>query len=177
MSGPRWKPEEDRELDLWWSSGLRLDAIANRFPGRTKGAVYRRAKDRGLGLGCPKGFEYLHAAAERTGYCIPTLRRILDYSDVQVHVSLRMPGSTNKNWRRHYVDPFEVDEAIALWMKTEKPTDAARRRGVNRETLRRWLRKAGALEMSDGTKIHRRVASDIIERVVAEHTENPNAGW
>lgn len=165
-----WNAVEDRKLAVWWESGLRLDAIAKKMD-CTKTAVYHRARQIGLRLGCPDGFEYVTQAAKRTGFHGDTLLRILDAADVQQHTSLSAPWMKDwgGNYRWRYVDPIEVDEAVAAWMASEPVTTAARRHGIADQVLRRWLRKEGVIGgASKQGKPHQRVRSEVVDRVVAE---------
>lgn len=167
-----WSPAEKRRLLFLRESGWRLEAIAARM-GRspTQCAVVARAL--GYGGGTPHGYESIKAAAARTNYCVPTLRRILAYAEVQTFEVLSKPFAERKGrYRQHFVDPVEVDEAIALWCKTEPVAVAARRHGIDKTCLMQWLRRTGWIEPTvPGTRPHRRIESSILDTLVATYRQ------
>lgn len=165
---PHWSPEDDKKLLFLWETGLRLYAIANRLDRRPQ-SVYWRARHLGLGIGCPQGYEYFSAAAERTGFYPPTLRRILNAAGVKLHMALSTPNVPRNLWRRHFVDPDEVDAAVTAWMKTEEVGAAARVRGMCAHTLQRWLREAGVIgPRRKRCRTPQRAATEVIDRVIEE---------
>lgn len=166
-----WTRTEDKRLAVMWDLHVSMGWIARELR-RSEASVYRRAIRIGLQVGIPEGCESLNAARKRTGYTYwLSLRRILDWAGVVVHVTRSDPHERSVKLRRHYVDPHEVDEAIAKWHATETVHGAARARGMCGVTLRQWLLKAGAIEAraSRANITHRRVPTEVIDRVVAEH--------
>lgn len=136
----RWTEADNNRLRVLWDLAIPLTRIAHEL-GRDKAAVYVHAQAMRLPLGCPEGFEHLTAAAERVGYPAKTLRRILAWAGVPVKVTLSRP--VRASWRRQIVDPLDVDEAVAAWLKTEPAEAAARRLGISGDRLRDRLRKVG----------------------------------
>ena len=167
---PQWTARDDEALRLNW--GDHDLGTLSRMLGRTQYAIYWRAGALGLARGCPDGYEYLACSATRTGYDVPQLRRILKWAGVGIRVALSRKDRPSTR-RFHFVDPLDVDDAVAAWCKTEYIGSATRRHGLGAETLLRWLRAAQAagVEMPPeppGKRTHWRVPSDVIDRVVAE---------
>lgn len=165
-----WTPAEDARLRRLWTGTESLAQIARRL-GRTRIGIYERSRVLGLRTGAAPGHELLTAAAARTGYEVGTLRRILSLAGVHLHRA-RVVDETRQRRRPHwYVEPFDCDEAVAAWHRTETMGGAARRRGIAPETLRRWLHEAGVLDgayrTGSGRTSHYRVESDVVDRVVA----------
>lgn len=138
---PRWTPREDKFLRDNWGD-VDLAGLAKSL-GRSKLTIYWRAGKLGLPRGCPQGFEYLTAAAKRTGYEETQLRRILKWAGVELRRTLSRPDVGAASGY-HCVVPFDVDTALAAWHKTETIEVAARRHGLSGGTLKRWLREAVA---------------------------------
>lgn len=122
IASPRyWTEKDDDQLRWLWGSGNTLPRIAAKL-GRTGIACYERARDIGLKCGCPQGSEYVTNAAIRAGVSTVKLRSILERHGVAISRSLSRPYRRgNKcewaNWRHHVVDPHDVDEAIAAWVR------------------------------------------------------------
>ena len=165
----RWTPAEDVKLRRLWGS-VSLREIGKDLD-RTVLTVYWRAQHLGLPLGCPQGWEYLSAAATRTGYSTTQLRRALAFSSVGIQRAFVRTKDPHPRGTR-IVEPFDVDRAVEAWGATEPVTDAAHRRGMVDETLRHWLLDAGLEPKRDGrkrsSKAHWRVRSDVIDAVIAE---------
>lgn len=164
----RWTMLDDARLRQQWGIGLSVEVVAKRI-GRTSKATYQRAKVIGLPLGLQPGYERWTDAAKRTGYCTTQLWRICRWAGVEVHRAMSRPSkprgrSKAHAFRHHFVDSFELDEAIERWHRTEAVHSAARARGLVGDTLRRWLRDEG-LPPPTG-KQHWRVETETIERVV-----------
>lgn len=158
----RWTKADEAALEAMW--GHALPTIARALK-RTVITVYWRAQRLGLGLGCPDGYEYLSAAALRCGYCASQLRRILRWAGVAVRKSV-----TRYQSRRtfHWVDPFEVDEAVRRWHETETLNAAARRHSLHSTSLEVRLRMVGApLPPKPGKKLHWRIPSATVDLAVA----------
>jgi hypothetical protein len=163
----RWTERETATLQGNWGT-MKLGAIA-KLLGRTVTAVWLRARKLGLGVGCPVGFEYVDSAAKRTGYDHAQLRIILRTAGVRISTAESLGTAP----RRRYVDPFDVDAAVAKWLESETVESGARRHNVAGHNLRNWLRAAAA----SGVKMPRepgrfnarwRVPSKTIDRVVTE---------
>jgi transposase len=161
-----WTPREDDVLRMHW--GARPVAEVATILERSAEAVYQRAGKIGLGLGCPQGFEYLHNAALRVGHDPKTLRRILRWARVPIREASADPKSSNV---RHVVEPYEVDEAMALWGEHETPAEAAHRTGFDEHTMRRLLRAAIARgELKDerpASGRHWLVRKSVVDKIVA----------
>lgn len=168
---PDWSPSEDKQLILLWESGLRLSAIAKQL-GRPAHGVYNRALKLGMQAGCPQGFEYLSAAMQRAGFnSTDQLRRVLKWAGVQVHMALSQPKTRHVSWHHHYVDPTQVDEAVARWVRSETLVDAAKRHGISDMIMRKWLLRAGVIGARMGARTHRRVDPEVVDRVMAERKQ------
>jgi hypothetical protein len=148
----RWTPVDDARLRQFWGCGFRVETVAKRL-GRTPATTYWRWT----------------AAAERTGYATTQLWRICRWAGVEVHRAMSRPNKPRGKGRRHafrhhFVDGFELDEAIERWHRTEVVESAARARGLIGGTLKRWLVEAGLTPPS--SKRRWRVESETIDRVV-----------
>jgi hypothetical protein len=111
----RWTRSDDLRLaDLW---GRDLEEVA-RTIGRSMLATYERARVLGLGLGVPAGAELLTASARRCGYAVCQLRRILRWAQVRIHDSVARKKTGRPH---HWVEPIDVDEAVAKWLKRDEP--------------------------------------------------------
>jgi len=137
----RWGTVDDRRLKTLWLSSDSLESIAGKL-GRTPLTTYWRAYELDLPLGAPAGYEYLSAAATRTGYETSQLRVILGAAGVAIR-PVRARTSKKRKSRAHFVDPFDVDRAVEAWLQLETVECAARRLGIGGDNLRRWLREAG----------------------------------
>lgn len=143
----RWSPRDDERLRLAWGDGS-LAAIAKSL-GRTEIATYWRARKLGLTNSPPQGLEYLTAAADRTGFETSPLRRILRAAGVALQPAMSRPGvvargsGPRRGLHYHLVEPGAVDDAVAAWARQESVEEAASRRGVSGDVLRRLLLKAG----------------------------------
>lgn len=130
----RWTKAEEDELRWVW--GAKTVATIAAQLDRTQRAVVTKARRLGLGIGVPNGWEYLTAAAQRAGYEVVQLRRILAFANVRIRPSASMA----KTGRYSVVDPDAVDRAVALWLSTETITEAARSRGLSRASLEKVVR-------------------------------------
>lgn len=156
----RWTPGDDLSLEALWGEGLRLSAIAKAL-GRTPATCYWRAQKLGLPLGCPEGFEYLSHAADRAGFSTRRLVQILRAEGFKVRTALARPRPGDSR-RFHIVAPEDVDRAVAAYVKTETPEEAARRRGINADRLRARLARLG-IANAPGTKKRLRVTDAQVE--------------
>ncbi|HEX4334750.1 MAG TPA: hypothetical protein VH062_02485 [Polyangiaceae bacterium] len=166
----RWTPEEDTELRMLWGE-ISVTALAKRL-NRTPITTYYRAHEIGLQRGAPAGMEYIRQAADRTGFVTRQLLRILAAARVKPRRTMSRPSKGSAAYRFHFVDPLDVDNAIAAWHATEAVEAAARARGMCGATLREWLRdakKSGLklpAEPSPRTRKHWRVRSEVIDQVI-----------
>jgi hypothetical protein len=163
----RWTRADIGQLRDLWGEGMSLRRIA-RHLGRTSATVYIKAQAIGLSLGVPDGFEYLSHAAKRTGYCTSQLWQILRAAGVRPKAALARTVERRAGHRFHFVEPLDVDDAVALWLSTEPVESAAKRLGVSGHRLRGWLRAEGVKDQRRIPRAHWRVPSEVIERVVAQ---------
>lgn len=165
----RWTPEDDRHLTSLW--GTASVAWIARHLNRTAVTTYWRAQKLELPLGCPQGYEYLTAAAKRTGYTVGQLRKVLKTGGVRVWLSMARPTKARRHF--HTVDPLDVDEAVASWLASEVVEAAGTSRGMVGETLRAWLldaaKRGTAMPAPPKGKAHWRVPTATIDAVVAWH--------
>ena len=162
----RWSAKDNEILRMLWGEET-VAAIAKRL-GRTVATTYQHAKEIGLPLGCPQGREYLTTAGARTGYRADQLRRILTWAGVRMLPAMSRPWSTGPVRHYHTVDPFDVDEAVARWHKTETLEAASRRLGWCAETIHRDLVALGEpLPAKPRNKRHWRIPSELIDRATA----------
>lgn len=159
----RWTPEEDERLRMLW--GERSIAFLCRTFKRPESGIYFRAWKIGIRKGPPQGKEYIESAMRRTGFGRSTLLRILQWAGVKVY----RPSRQQRCARYHfgYVDPFDVDAAVARWCATETLYGAAKRHRIHPGKLARRLRAVGKMPRSPGYKKHLRVDSDVVDKVMA----------
>lgn len=162
---PRWTAREDARLRFLWETSASLHQIAAEI-GRPWKAVYHRAAFLELPFGVPQGYEYLSVAAKRAGFALRTFQRILEWAGVRIHRT--RTRRLRREHPRRYVEPDDVDAAIARWNQTESVNGAARRLGVSEPTLRRWLRRIGVSETGRQRGCIWRVLSTDAERAMAE---------
>jgi hypothetical protein len=159
-----WTHEEEVELRSQWESGTSVRSIA-RLLDRKPGAVFERAKHLQLRRGCPEGFEYLKAAARRTGYDRKTLVRILRWAKVPMKRSLSRP-TKGASYGFRIADSDLIDEAVESWLATESVRAAALRAGVNEDMLRRRLVAAGVRDEGRAFRGMWRVRAEDVERAL-----------
>lgn len=168
VNRPRWNEAEDARLRSLWGSKT-LAELAVLFK-RTEWGIFQHARSLDLS-GLPQGMEWMTGAQERTGYDVKTLRKILAAANVRVGESLTVEKKRRRGpraFRRTFVDPFDVDEAIRRWQETETAASAAARRGIEPRTLRCLLEgKPGVPRRPKGKRVWR-IPTDVIDRVVAE---------
>lgn len=169
LSRRRWTPADDNRLrNLWGSHPV---AHVAKMLGRTEATTYWRAQKLGLPLGCPQGMEYLTHAAERTGYQTSQLTRILRWAGVPEYRSASRKTGAARHF--HVVDPFDVDEAIAAWLKTETAEFAAKSRGLVTETMVRILEQfgEGVPPRPKKRKAHWRIPTEVIDAAIAKRDQ------
>lgn len=164
-----WTDADDTKLRRLWETTATLRSIA-RAVGRTTATTYWRAQKIGLPLGVPDGYVYVYQAAVKAGYAVATLWRILAWAGVAIFPARSRPSKrrgvvVGRRRHFHYVDPFDVEEAVERWCRTESVHQAARTRGLSGETLKRWLVAAGHRPPRKW-KAHWRIESQEIDRVV-----------
>lgn len=163
----RWTREEDVALRARWGTDVPA-TLAERF-GRSWIAVLQHAARIGLPVGGAgmQGMETLRAAVERTGYSRKALVALLRRRNVAVW-SHRTTTNPEARCAWQWVDPVEVDDAIAIETRDlETPGAFARRTGVDTAALYGWLRDAGLIPApTPGTRKHQRLATSAMERVL-----------
>ena len=121
---PKWTKRDEERLRAMWDASYTLPWLARKL-GRTEKAVYEKAQSLGLHLGCPQGFEYLSAAARRTGCSTRQIRKALtEYHEAlpswEQSGKMRRPLSLSKRARRRnvLVEPDIADAAVAQWVRS-----------------------------------------------------------
>lgn len=164
--GCPWTPAEDRRLEMIWGE-VSLRVAARRL-GRTEEAVYARAGEIGLPRGLQPGTESLKQAADRCGYSCRTMRAILERHGVKAQRRMSLLGRTkNPAFRPTQWDPDEVDNAVIAWLAHEVMGEAARKRGITKAALRRWLIAAG--ETPPARREIWRLPTGVIDRAIELH--------
>jgi hypothetical protein len=166
----QWTAANDLELRELWGE-CSLAELSGRLK-RTQATLYWRGQLLGLTSQVPRGFEYLTHAADRTGYDTGQLRAILKWAGVRLRVSMGRPVK-HRSRRHHIVDPYDVNEAIARWLRTEPLASAASRRGVSASVLERRLRLLPKVPRKPKGKKHWRVPSDLIDQALATPLPKP----
>lgn len=162
----RWT---ERELDLVRVHFrlVSLERLGRMLPGRTRDAILLRAQKLGLRTHAPRGCVTFAEACRRAGYSWYALARILEWAGVRLR---RIQGEVRRaRWPQRFLDEDELREALDRWNATETVKGAARARDLPHPTLYAWLRDAGALS-DDACGPHHRVPSEVVDRVVREHT-------
>jgi hypothetical protein len=166
-----WTAENDAELRDQWGE-YSLAQLSDRLH-RTKAALYYRGQLLGLTSKVPRGFEFLTHAADRTGYCTTQLRQILKWAHVKLRLAMGRPTKARSR-HFHIVDPFDVDQAIANWLRTEPLFTAATRRGVSVAVVERRLQLVKGVPPKPGKRKHWRVPSELIDKALATPLPKPN---
>lgn len=164
----RWTPQDDRTLRFEWGS-LGLTALSKTL-GRTPIATYYRARHLGLKAGCPDHGEYISHAAKRTGFSVSQLRGILHSQGMRPRPAMAAPHRRGA-WNMQWVDPLDVDDAVAAFMAMETPQAAARRCGVSPELIVDLMSQASvapAKRSKRGGRLHRLFPSSAIDSAVAQ---------
>lgn len=147
-----WTPEEDAALRWAWEQDD-TRTIARKI-GRTPMAIYHRVAVLGIGLGRPRGGEYVYEAAQRCGVDGDAMRAILIMAGVRLRRCRWNPHTQRRNPRARWVLSEDADRAMALWLRSETVTDAAARVGMSRYALSRILTERG-LVMRYGERVLR----------------------
>lgn len=126
-----------------WESGQRT--IVSHFPLRSWLAIRARAIVLGLPFGTPQGFETITKASDRAGFSKGYLRKILEFSGVQVYKS--MTTKRHGKARTHIVCVDEVDAAVKRFMRFTTIADWIRSTGcqMSRQTVHARIAEAGIL--------------------------------
>lgn len=161
----RWSAADLRRLrDLWGSHSLTEIA---RVLGRSERTIYWYAGNKlGLDRGVPQGCEYLTAAAKRTGYSTAQIRVICRAEGVKLRATLSRPTESRTGRRFHYVDSFDLDEAVTAWLTRSTVHEIAIANGTTGDTLRTWLTAAGFKPPRRGKW---RISIADAEQVIREH--------
>lgn len=159
-----WSARDNEILTFLVGSGASAREMEKALH-RPASAIYKRAVEMGLGVGCPEGTELLTTAARRTGFSPKSLARIVAWAKIPEEKAFSRSRRAVRS--RCYVVE-DVDDAAARWLKTETVNAAATRLGVASSTLLRWLREAGVLGAGRLSHSAHRVESATIERVVRE---------
>lgn len=141
-----------------------MDALQRRLPGRTRGAIWQRARRLRLPMGIPQGCEALTSAARRLGWSLEQLEMIVRAAGVRL-LAVESMHRGGRVWR--YAPRDELERAVHAWMARETVCGAARARRVAPATLRLWLRRAGYRRPPGLARRHERIASALFDHVVA----------
>ena len=166
----RWTPKEDERLVMLWGTAT-LRKLSAEF-GRTQLTVYWRARGLKLTCGVPRGFEYISVAATRTGFDTGQLRRILRAAGVKVRLAMARP-KPGRTHHFHFVDPIDVDDAVAAWAGEETPHVAAIRTGTSDSIVRAALVAAGH-EPPTLAGAHWRLPSATIDAALTAYRPGPS---
>lgn len=145
-----WSSREDEILRLNWND-MSVKLLRRYLPGRTRIAVYERARKLGLSAGTPQGMVSVKALSEDPswGYDYYKTLRILKSASV----GIRSFGYTGKKRGVRYVELDEAHQAAAEWERRvaeervgkETPKEAAARLRLREGTLRNWLSYEGLM--------------------------------
>lgn len=170
-SAPLWTAKDDARLRLAWGEDTLTEVAASL--GRTETATYWRGIRLGLPGGCPRGYEYLTVSARRVGYDARYLRRILAALKVEVRCAFARPRKEAPKFRKLYVLPEDVDEAVRAWGEREVVEQAAIRRGHAPEWLRAVLRRHRVRRPGRGRWW--RVPTSVIDAAIAAEVARASA--
>jgi hypothetical protein len=159
-----WTASEVMKLGDLWERGSEMRVI-RRVMGRSRRSIFEKAKRLGLTLGCPEGFEYLTDAFKRVGVCNSNqMRSILNWAGVKIRTTLSSEKATT-----HFVDPFEVDDAMKRWCNAETLRHASRRHRIRPRTLRVLIVEHNAADPGPNKKPHWRLDPDVVDKLVSEY--------
>lgn len=165
-----WTPEEDRLLTQLWSECVSAAEIMRRIP-RSWIAIYAHARQVLRLPPVPQGFVTVAAAARRCGIDDKTLRYVLRMRRVPLHPCY--PCARSALLCRPRTQPGRVvvewdaaREAVEWWCTCETPSHAARRLGVDRETVLRALARIGVHVQRSGRGSRVWVECAVIDRAM-----------
>lgn len=169
-----WTLADDDRLRFHW--GAQSCVEIGKAMGRTPKAVYWRAKQLQLGLGCPRGFAYLSHVARDAGYEVPAMRRILKWAGVALgrgptNPTSKKRGQGQRKHVTHIVDQVLALEAIDLWHAAEYLEEASRRVGLCAETIANLLITDGRVGPRPPGKFRWRIAVALINEVIAAYLD------
>lgn len=160
-----WSPQDSVDLELLWEDPRwGLNELAIKF-GRSRIAIYSRAREQGLRLGLPEGAEVMEAAVRRVGATnSANLRTILEWAGVRIWpCRARNPGTKRRTF---YVIADDATSAMARWCRAETVNDAAARHGVSHPTMLKWLAVAGVTK-GRREEVWWRLDPDVVDRAAA----------
>jgi len=164
-----WSTRDDAKLRTLWDGCSTIDEIAAAL-GRRKRGVYHHAQQLGLTRSLPTGWEYLTAAAKRTGFGVDQLRQMLVRAGVEVRPTIARPGSAHARARersaQHMVWPADVDVAVGERVGFEALATAARRASLSSHALRARLLAVGVAKPRRN-KRHWLVSDEQVQRALA----------
>ena len=162
-----WTEAEQVSLRNMWGFST-MDEIC-RALNRPAISVYTRAKTLGLKTHAPEGWELISEASRRAGYDNVTMRRILRWAGVEMPRAYTETRSRKKQHR--IVDPGDVDEAVAAYVRTETVHAAAKRHGMGPRRLAPILARWGVkwVRSDDSRKSHRRVDFKAVDEAIDKH--------
>jgi hypothetical protein len=116
LSSRRWTEDDDNRLRWLWGNCRSLVDLARQLK-RTPSACHARAGLLGLRARCPQGAEPLTRAADRAGFSPPKLVKVLKWAGVPLQRSFARPGLSRGLRRQRFVDKYDVDVAVAQWVR------------------------------------------------------------
>lgn len=134
----RWTVKDRDTLLMMWGHHPQGE-IAKALQ-RSPRAVFIRARGMGIGGACPQGFESLQRAADRCGFQVDTMRRVLNAARVKIRPAPTLLG----NSYHVLLEPSAVDAAVAAWCRLETLQQAGRRLRMDASVIRRHLLAAEA---------------------------------
>lgn len=161
---PQWSAKDREALRMGWGE-VSIAELAAKL-GRSRRSTFDRGVRMGLKAGCPAHREYVQAAADRTGFHLTTMRRILKWARI-----VPVPAPTYPAKRptiRTTVDPYAVDEAVKAWLQTETLAAAGRARDISPHRI--WI-ALGRLPKPPKRRRHRRhwrLSPEVIDAALAE---------
>lgn len=169
----RWTSKDSDTLLMMWGHHSQ-EEIARALQ-RSPRAVFMRAREMGIGGGYPQGFESLQACADRCGFDIKTMRKVLNAHRVPIQRAPSIKGSS----LHAMVEPHRADEAVAAWCKLETLQQAGRRLGLDGWLVRRHLAAAeqrGEITLPEHCrKRHWRIPREIVDRVMTTWEDGMHA--
>lgn len=177
-----WTAREDEVLLLNWNDSS-ISALKRYLPGRTRIAIYERAKRLNLRAGPPQGMVSVKALSEDAGWGYDYYKTLRMLS--AAGITVRVFGYAGKKRGVRYVEIDEARRAAREWERgiadqrvgKETTKEAAARLHIREETLRGWLRREGVVpDITPGRKLRFWALPEVFDAVYERYRSRIRRG-
>lgn len=135
-----WTAQEDAVLTTHYTESA-VRTIRKLLPGRSWVSIQVRARKLGVSKGRWQGFVSVTEAARRLNFSTQGFRRIAQAVGVPIHVRASGTSSSGAKYAQRVVEWDLAEEGVRRWLDLETVRDAAKRYGLRKERVERWLRE------------------------------------